>query len=59
MCALAAALRGGRVTCGGVDELLIPVLEYHHGDTGPRPETVWGNLRFDFSTVSVELAPSP
>ncbi|MFJ2875562.1 MULTISPECIES: hypothetical protein [unclassified Streptomyces] len=34
------------------------VLEYHHGDTGPRPDTVWGNLRFDFSTFCVELAPS-
>ncbi|MFJ8980202.1 hypothetical protein [Streptomyces sp. NPDC102282] len=33
------------------------VLEYHHGDAGPRPETVWGNLRFDFSTVSLELVP--
>ncbi|RSS41860.1 hypothetical protein [Streptomyces sp. WAC08241] len=35
------------------------VFEYHHGDTGPRPETVWGNLRFDFSTVSMELVPDP
>jgi len=33
------------------------VLEYHHGNTGPRPETVFGNLRFDFSTRSVELVP--
>ncbi|MFB8090627.1 hypothetical protein [Streptomyces sp. NPDC055992] len=35
------------------------VLEYHHGDTGPRPETVWGNLCFEFSTVSLELVPNP
>ncbi|MEU4507379.1 hypothetical protein [Streptomyces sp. NPDC024089] len=34
------------------------VLEYHHGDTGPRPETVLGNLCFHFSTIAVELAPS-
>ncbi|RZU37607.1 hypothetical protein EV284_2783 [Streptomyces sp. BK022] len=33
------------------------VLEYHHGDSGPRPDTVFGNLRFDFSTVAVELVP--
>ncbi|MFJ6752065.1 hypothetical protein ACIQNI_28340 [Streptomyces sp. NPDC091266] len=33
------------------------VLEYHHGDTGPRPETVFGNLCFHFTTGSVELAP--
>ncbi|MFE2944561.1 hypothetical protein ACFXKG_36795 [Streptomyces sp. NPDC059255] len=33
------------------------VLQYHHGDAGPRPETVRGNLRFDFSTVSMELVP--
>ncbi|MFE7129508.1 hypothetical protein ACFVIM_01465 [Streptomyces sp. NPDC057638] len=37
--------------------LMSAVLEYHHGDTGPRPETVLGNLRFDFSTVSVEMMP--
>nr|WSX75948.1 hypothetical protein OH826_20100 [Streptomyces sp. NBC_00899] len=33
------------------------VLEYHHDDNGPRPETVWGNLNFHFSTGSVELVP--
>ncbi|MFJ5588336.1 hypothetical protein ACIQCG_01135 [Streptomyces noursei] len=31
------------------------VLEYHHGDSGPRPETVFGNLYFHLSTVDVEL----
>ncbi|MGW1334557.1 hypothetical protein ACWD7B_09780 [Streptomyces rubiginosohelvolus] len=33
------------------------VMEYHHGDAGLRPETVWGNLRFDFSATSVDLVP--
>jgi hypothetical protein len=33
------------------------VLDYHHGDDGPRPETVFGNLSFHFSTGSVELVP--
>ncbi|MEU5436410.1 hypothetical protein AB0G73_23950 [Streptomyces sp. NPDC020719] len=34
------------------------VLAYHHGDTGPRPETVWGNLCFHFSTATLELVPA-
>jgi hypothetical protein len=34
------------------------VFEYHHGDAGPRPETVFGNLCFHFSTGSVELVPN-
>ncbi|GGK30212.1 hypothetical protein GCM10011583_72620 [Streptomyces camponoticapitis] len=34
------------------------VLDYHHGDTGSRPETVFGNLRYHFSAgASVELVP--
>ncbi|MEU5976354.1 hypothetical protein [Streptomyces sp. NPDC047315] len=33
------------------------VLDYHHGDPGPRPDTVFGNLCFGFSTTAVELMP--
>jgi hypothetical protein len=39
------------------EHLTSAVLEYHHGDAEPRPETVFGNLCFHFSTGSVELVP--
>ncbi|MER7963803.1 hypothetical protein [Streptomyces ardesiacus] len=35
------------------------VVEYHRGDVGPRPDTVFGNLCFRFSKAELELAPSP
>lgn len=35
------------------------VMEYHYGDVAPRPDTVWGNLLFMFSTAVCELAPTP
>jgi hypothetical protein len=40
------------------EHLTSAVLEYHHGAAGPRPETVYGNLCFHFSTTTVELVPN-
>ncbi|MGA5559204.1 hypothetical protein [Streptomyces lavendulocolor] len=37
------------------EHLTSAVLEYHHGDTGPRPDTVSGDLCFHLSTGSLEL----